>query len=440
MRNFLSRFASQASLLSPEHSASVMALLNSMETSTRLAFLDDPDKMAAVEMKDDFWPEADSWLAHYRPYNVKDGVLTIPVQGLLMSNFPYACDWATGYEYIAKAYERGLEDYQVRGIAFDINSPGGEVQGNFDLVDSLYISRGQKPTFAMANPHAYSAAYNIACAADKINVDRIGGVGSIGVVTSHVNYSKYLESQGIEITFIFAGDHKVDGNPYQALPAAVKARVQNRIDSLYTIFVDSVARNRGMDEKAVRATEALTYTAKDAIEIGLADSEGPANAAMASFVAAVNKTNGVKTMTTKTNAAAPETPAETAAAAAAAAAPADNAKAIADATAAGAKAAKDRITAIMGLEEAKDRPAAANSLAMNTDIDVAAAKASLAAMPKESKASNGNMFDKAMGSDNPNLGPSGSGDPEADKGGDAVARILSAQNAVHGKRPAKASA
>lgn len=430
MRNFLSRFASQPSLLAPEHSATVMTLLNAMESSTRLAFLDDPEKMAAVKMADDFWPEADSWLASYRPYNVKDGVLVIPVQGMLLSGFPYACDWATGYEYIAKAYERGLEDYNVRGIAFDINSPGGEVQGNFDLVDSLYISRGKKPTLAMANPHAYSAAYNIASAADKINVDRIGGVGSIGVVTSHVNYSKYLEKQGIEITFIFAGDHKVDGNPYQALPDAVKARIQSRIDTLYTIFVDSVAKNRGMDEKAVRATEALTYTAADAIEIGLADTTGPANAALATFVAAVNNTNGVRTMTTQTNAAAPETPA--------AITTADVDKAKAEANAAGAKAAKDRINAISALEEAKDRPAAAHSLAMNTDISVDAAKVALAAMPKEAKASNGNMFDKAMANDNPDLGPSGDG--SASESEKAVARILSAQNAAHGRKPAKAAA
>mgnify|MGYP000846803232 CR=1 FL=1 len=431
MRNFLSRFASLPALIAPERSAAVSGMITTMESSPRLAFMDDQEKMREA-MSDDFWPEADSWLAQFRPYNVKDGVLTIPVQGMLLHGFPYQCyDWATGYEYIQKAYERGLEDYNVKGIVFDINSPGGEVQGNFDLVDSMFISRGKKPTAAMANPHAYSAAYNIASAADTINVDRIGGVGSIGVVTSHVDFSKYLEKAGIAITFIFAGAHKVDGNPYQPLPDAVKARIQERIDSLYTIFVDSVARNRGMDEKEVRATEALTYTAKDAIEIGLADTEGPKSPARATFVAAVNKPNGVKNMTTTTKAAATETPAENASTVTAA----DVEKAKADGMSEGMKAAKTRITAILALDEAKTRPAAANSLAMNTDLSVEAAKAALAGMPEEGKTkTNANAFDRAMSSENPNLGPAGG---EEANGEDRVARVLAAQAAVHGKRPDK---
>lgn len=428
MRNFFARFAAEPSLISPEKSGMVNGILASLEKGTTMATLRGENR-EAPKMQDDFWPEADSWLAEFRPYTVKDGILIIPVKGMLLSGFPFALwDWATGYEYIAKAFERGMSDSAVKGIALDINSPGGEVQGNFDLVDAMYARRGEKPVRSFANEHAYSAAYSIASVADSINVGRTGGVGSIGVVTSHVDFSKYLENAGITITFIYAGAHKVDGNPYQPLPDAVKARIQARIDSIYSIFVSTVARNRGMDEQAVRDTEALTYPAEEAIEIGLADTVGPMDAAFAEFVAAVNATTiGVSTMTTQNNAAAPETTAASLSAA-------DIEKAKAE----GMKAAKDRINAIMGLEEAKARPAAANSLAMNTDISVEAAKTALAAMPEEGKATktNANAFDRAMSSDNPNLGPSGDGD-DARNGDDAVARILSAQNAVHGKRPDK---
>src|SRR5574343_323197 len=79
-----------------------------------------------------------------------------------------------------------------------------------------------------------------------------------------------MDDAGVKITFIYAGDHKVDGNPYEPLPEDVKNRMQARIDGLYDIFVSTVARNLGIAEEAVRATEALTYSAEEAVSIGFA--------------------------------------------------------------------------------------------------------------------------------------------------------------------------
>src|SRR5688572_9248401 len=81
---------------------------------------------------DSFWPEEGSFLSQYRPYKVKDGVLHVPVRGTLLKDFPYATSWATGYEYIVRAVERGVEDAAVQGIALLIDSPGGVVSGAFD--------------------------------------------------------------------------------------------------------------------------------------------------------------------------------------------------------------------------------------------------------------------------------------------------------------------
>ena len=83
---------------------------------------------------DDFWPPANSWMAHYRPYKVKGGVLQIPVFGLLLNRFPYQLgSFATGYTYIEQALKRGLKDDDVKGIALVVDSGGGLVSGNFEL-------------------------------------------------------------------------------------------------------------------------------------------------------------------------------------------------------------------------------------------------------------------------------------------------------------------
>ena len=155
--------------------------------------------------------------------------------------------------HIESAITRGMSDPKVNGIALMVNSPGGEVAGAFDAADRIHAMRGQKPMEAFLNEDAYSAAYLIASTADKITAPRTGGAGSIGVVMMHVDMSGMLEDMGIKITPIFAGDHKVDGNPYEPLSDEARAQFQAQVDESYGFFVDSVARNRGMSTQAVRA-------------------------------------------------------------------------------------------------------------------------------------------------------------------------------------------
>lgn len=324
--------------------------------------------------EDDFWYADDDWRASYRPYNVKDGILQIPVKGVLLHDFPYQLgSWATGYDYIWKAFERGMSDANVVGIALVENSPGGEVAGNFTLVDRMYAMRGTKPFRAYAMESAYSAAYSIATAADSITVSPTGGVGSIGVVTSHVDMSAAMESWGYKITFIHFGKHKVDGNPYEALPADVKARMQARIDELGEMFVSRVARNRGMDEQAVRDTEALCFTASQAVSNGLADSIGSLDDAIAAFAADLSNVED-ETMSTKQ-----DTSVVDQAAAVETARTEGHAAGLKE----GMTAERARISAIIGSEEGKKRPKAALAAALETDMAAEVATSFLGKLPEE---------------------------------------------------------
>lgn len=58
--------------------------------------------------------------------------------------------------------EKAFEDKEIETILLDIDSPGGEVSGVFDLSDFIYEARKCKKIVAMANDDAYSAAYAIA--------------------------------------------------------------------------------------------------------------------------------------------------------------------------------------------------------------------------------------------------------------------------------------
>lgn len=352
-------------LMSPEQNGRVTACLRALGEDPHAA-----DLMAStINAHDDYWPAADSWQNAYKPYVVKQGVLQIPVKGMLLHNFPYAVgSYATGYYYIQKALERGLADPEVKGIALVCDSPGGHVAGCFELADRIHAARGVKPIQAFAHESAYSAAYAIASSASKITVSRTGGVGSIGVVTMHVNFADAMKQAGIEVTFIFAGKHKVDGNPYEALSASAKERIQARIDETYGVFCAAVARNRGVDEKQIRKTEALTFGAVDAVDRKLADKIGPLEESMAEFCADLMGATGENRMSTE----APKTVAQ-----------ADHEAAVSAAATAAVAAERQRVSGIKALDEAKARPAAAEALATKTGMTVDEAKVFLAALPEE---------------------------------------------------------
>lgn len=367
-------------------------------------------------MQDDFWPDEDSWLAFFRPYNVRDGILQIPVKGVLLNGFPYQDgEWATGYEYIRRAMDRGMDDPAVKGIALVIDSGGGMVSGNFDLVDSIFAARGEKPIRAFASEHAYSAAYSIASAADTITVARTGGVGSIGVVTAHFDFSKMLEKAGVAVTFIHFGAHKVDGNQFEPLPDDVKARIQERIDTLGEVFVSTVARNRGMDAEAVRATEALTFTALEATSNGLADAIGSLDDSMAAFAAELSTAKGtiMSAQTTKETAGDPAAAIETARTEGFAAGRAEGQKE-------GATAERTRITTILGSDAGKARPTMALKMATGEKfaaLDADTVVEMLADMPEEkaeadtgTNATGKNFVDTMNAGKNADVGTPGDGE------------------------------
>lgn len=207
------------------------------------------------------------------------GIGVVEIYGSLTHKFGsvYPSSGMTGYDGIERQVDDLLADNSVRGVILDLHSHGGEVSGCFDLADKIHRLAQAKPVWAIADEAAYSAAYCLASQANRIITPRTGGVGSVGVVMMHVDYSKALEKEGVEVTFIHEGAHKVDGNPFQPLPASVKEEWQQEIRAAYRMFTAIVARGNGIAESDVIATEARCFTAEDALKIGFVDAIQPAS-------------------------------------------------------------------------------------------------------------------------------------------------------------------
>lgn len=209
-------------------------------------------------------------------FEVVDGVAVIPVVGTLVNKTSGmdAMSGMTSYGSIAANLESALADPRVKAILLDVDSPGGECAGCFELADKIRAARAVKPIHAVANPMAASAAYAIAAAAERITAPEVSSIGSIGIITFHRDESKALEAAGVKITAIHAGARKADSYPHAPLSEDAKAAIQARADGIYDVFVESVATSRGMKASAVRATEAAVFLGEDAKSAGLVDAIG----------------------------------------------------------------------------------------------------------------------------------------------------------------------
>lgn len=216
-------------------------------------------------------------------------VAVIPICGVicyrssLMSEF----SGGTSVQGLTKQFRSALADDTVKAIVFDVDSPGGDIDGIQELADEIYNARvaGQKKIVAVANTTAASAAYWLASAADELVVTPSGMVGSIGVFTTHNDRSEMDKMIGVKVTYISAGKFKTEANPDTPLSSEAQAAIQSTVDSFYSSFVNAVAQNRGVAATDVRNGfgQGRCVVAKDAVRLNMADKIATLDETLARF-------------------------------------------------------------------------------------------------------------------------------------------------------------
>lgn len=199
----------------------------------------------------------------------------IPIFGVIQHRMDMLSEMSggTSTQVIGAQLRAAVEDDRIRSIVFEIDSPGGSVPGVAELADEIFAARGKKPMTVIANTLAASAAYWLGSQADEFVVTTSGMIGSIGVYGVHQDVSQALENEGVKTTIIQAGKYKTEGNPYQPLTDEAAAQMQHQADSYYGMFIDAVARGRGVSTQVVRDGygQGRALLAKDALKEGMVD-------------------------------------------------------------------------------------------------------------------------------------------------------------------------
>lgn len=225
---------------------------------------DKAEPPAEAKAKPQAQPEA-------RPLEIKNGVAIVPVEGTLVKR-AFLFDCGSSYAGIRKDVQAALDDPRAGAILLKIDSPGGSVDGVQELEDFLTAAAKLKPLYAFADGQATSAAYWLASTARKIAAPPTAQVGSIGVLSVHVDRSSLDEKVGVKRTFLTAGVYKAAGNDAAPLADTDRAYLQERLDQLYDLFLSAVQTNRKVSrDKAQAMAGGKVFLAGPAKEVGLID-------------------------------------------------------------------------------------------------------------------------------------------------------------------------
>jgi signal peptide peptidase SppA len=203
------------------------------------------------------------------------GVAVLPLFGVVAQRMDMmtAMSGGTSTERMGAQIDAALANPDVRALVLNVDSPGGTIEGVPELARRIFDARGAKPIVAIANATMASAAYWIGSAADEVVVTPSGTVGSIGVYTVHTDTSKADEQAGVAKTVIRAGRFKAEGIGGLPLSDEARTALQDRVDEFYGMFVNDVARQRGVTAEAVRNGygQGAVLGARGALAAGLVD-------------------------------------------------------------------------------------------------------------------------------------------------------------------------
>lgn len=201
-------------------------------------------------------------------------VAIIPIEGVITgSGDGYMGSKTLSSQVIVGFIEEAIENPQVEAIILEINSPGGSAVASDEIATA--IKKSEKPSLSIIREVGASGGYWVASATDHIIANRMSITGSIGVISSYLEFSGLMEKYGVGYERMVAGKNKDIGTPFKKLEEEERIILQSKLDKIHQYFIQEIAENRNLPSPAVKelATGEF-YLGIEAKELGLIDQLG----------------------------------------------------------------------------------------------------------------------------------------------------------------------
>jgi protease-4 len=202
-------------------------------------------------------------------------VLVIPIYGIISvqsSDSLFDTGFVSSNE-IVKIIDDAKNNNYIDAVVFEINSPGGAPVASQEIMSK--IKSFNKTNVAFVKEMCASGAYWIATGSDYIIANDLSMVGSIGVISSYLDYSGLLSRYNITYERLVAGDLKDMGSPLKKMTDEERQIWQNNLDILHDYFIDSVSENRNLSYNYTKTfSDGRVYLGVESKKLGLIDETG----------------------------------------------------------------------------------------------------------------------------------------------------------------------
>jgi len=215
----------------------------------------------------------------------------IPIKGIIRADSAssFSAD-IIGSTEIIKQIKKADANPSIKAIVLDINSPGGSAVASKEIAQA--VKKINKTTVAVIREVGASGGYWVASATDYIIADEMSITGSIGVISSYIEFAGLLQRYNMTYQRLTAGKFKDVGDPFRPLENEEKDLLQKKINRIHDYFISAIAQNRGMSEERVRSlATGEFYLGIEALEFGLIDAVGNQDTAEAYLKEKLNLTH-----------------------------------------------------------------------------------------------------------------------------------------------------
>jgi len=209
-----------------------------------------------------------------RRFEVVEGNALIDVQGPLTPGASFFSFYfgGTSLKDVQKNIQAALDADDVERIILRIDSPGGSVQGTFELAEFIERATDEKPIITFSDGTVASAAYMLAAATNGIYITgKTNQIGSIGVIARRYDDSKWNEDKGLLVEEFVSGRYKNIASPDKPIDDFDREAIQDQVDYLFSIFANEVSRLRDIEVKTIQKWEARVFIGEQALAAGLVD-------------------------------------------------------------------------------------------------------------------------------------------------------------------------
>ena len=211
----------------------------------------------------------------------REKIAVIPIQGAIVGQSSVGFTTASTVQSstIVQFIKEAQADDSVKGILLEINSPGGTVVASKEIVQA--VKNSEKPVVAYIREIGTSGAYWVASASDHIVADELSLTGSIGVISTFLEFSRLMEDYGVTYEGLKTGKYKDVGSPFRQMTDEERTLLLGKMQTIHNIFVADVAHNRGLDEQQVASlANGIYYLGIEAVDLGLIDEVGSRDLAL----------------------------------------------------------------------------------------------------------------------------------------------------------------